>query len=92
MNFKRGKDPKYSIGIGKKTLIDKWFKEWAPNVNYKVDKNLHIEIIGYLDLGNTQITFLPDNLSVGGSLDLRNTQITFLPDNLSVIENIYKDF
>ena len=31
---------------------------------------------GYLDLRGTQITALPDNLTVGGYLDLRGTQIT----------------
>lgn len=31
---------------------------------------------GSLDLRNTQITALPDNLTVGGSLDLSGTQIT----------------
>ena len=30
---------------------------------------------GYLDLRGTQITALPDNLTVGGYLDLRGTQI-----------------
>jgi methionine salvage enolase-phosphatase E1 len=30
---------------------------------------------GWLDLSNTNITSLPDNLTVGGSLDLRNTNI-----------------
>ena len=39
---------------------------------------------GSLDLRGTQITSLPDNLTVGGSLDLRGTQITSLPDNLTV--------
>jgi hypothetical protein len=39
---------------------------------------------GDLDLGNTPIISLPDNLSVGGDLDLRNTPLTSLPDNLSV--------
>ena len=39
---------------------------------------------GYLNLIGTQITVLPDNLSVGGFLDLSGTQITVLPDNLSV--------
>ena len=39
---------------------------------------------GYLDLRGTQITALPDNLTVGGYLDLRGTQITALPDNLTV--------
>ena len=31
---------------------------------------------GWLDLSDTQITALPDNLTVGGWLDLRGTQIT----------------
>ena len=39
---------------------------------------------GSLDLSGTQITQLPDNLTVGGSLDLRGTKITQLPDNLTV--------
>ena len=39
---------------------------------------------GSLDLSGTQITSLPDNLTVGGSLYLSGTQITSLPDNLTV--------
>ena len=39
---------------------------------------------GNLDLRGTQITALPDNLTVGGWLDLSGTQITALPDNLTV--------
>ena len=39
---------------------------------------------GSLDLRGTQITSLPDNLTVGGSLYLSDTQITSLPDNLTV--------
>ncbi|MCK9273377.1 hypothetical protein M0P65_07615 [Candidatus Gracilibacteria bacterium] len=40
---------------------------------------------GDLDLYNTPITSLPDNLTrVGGSLNLNNTKITSLPDNLTV--------
>ena len=48
------------------------------------DKDGKLYYGGYLDLRNTQITALPDNLTVGGSLNLRNTQITALPDNLTV--------
>ena len=43
-----------------------------------------LSVGGDLDLRNTKITELPDNLSVGRSLYLRNTGITELPDNLSV--------
>jgi len=39
---------------------------------------------GDLDLHNTKITQLPDNLQVEGSLNLRGTKITQLPDNLKV--------
>jgi hypothetical protein len=44
---------------------------------------------GYLDLQNTGITRLPDNLVVGGSLYLQNTGITSLPDNLVVGGSLY---
>ena len=37
-----------------------------------------------LNLSNTKITSLPDNLTVGGWLYLSNTKITSLPDNLTV--------
>ena len=39
---------------------------------------------GNLDLSNTNITALPDNLTVGGWLCLSGTNITALPDNLTV--------
>jgi len=39
---------------------------------------------GDLNLRNTPITSLPDNLKVGGNLYLGNTPITSLPDNLQV--------
>ena len=39
---------------------------------------------GSLYLSDTQITELPENLTVGGWLDLRGTQITALPENLTV--------
>ena len=44
-----------------------------------------------LDLSNTPITSLPDNLTVGGWLDLRGTGITSLPDNLTVGGDLYLD-
>ena len=39
---------------------------------------------GSLDLSGTQITALPEGLTVGGSLDLSGTQITALPEGLTV--------
>jgi len=43
---------------------------------------------GDLDLSNTKITSLPDNLKVGGSLYLSDIPITSLPDNLKVGGNL----
>ena len=51
----------------------------ALNANY--DK---VVVDGYLDLGGTPITSLPDNLYVSGFLHLDETQITSVPDNLHV--------
>ena len=65
--------------------IKKWFdKAGVSSRDYTINDDLTINVIGHLDLEGTQITSLPDNLSVGGSLYLRGTQITSLPDNLSV--------
>ena len=45
---------------------------------------------GFLDLRGTQITALPEGLTVGGFLDLENcTQITALPEGLTVGGNLY---
>ena len=44
---------------------------------------------GNLDLSGTNITTLPDNLTVGGWLDLSGTKITALPDNLTVGGSLY---
>ena len=88
ISFKRGRDPKQVLGIGKKAQIDNWFKKWAPGVEYEIDDNLNIYVDGYLDLDITDVTSLPDNLKIGRSLFLKNTKITSLPDNLKVGEDL----
>ena len=63
----------------------------------KISKNPTLEELnelmeqngGSLYLSGTQITSLPDNLTVGGWLDLSGTQITSLPDNLTVDGSLY---
>jgi predicted nucleic acid binding AN1-type Zn finger protein len=67
--------------------IDKFKKFLKDNVynNEITEEDGKIKVVGgYLDLSGTNITELPDNLTVGGSLDLRGTNITELPDNLTV--------
>ena len=89
INFERGQDPKHSIGIGKRALIDKWFEEWAPDAKYVINSDLSIDVQGHLDFSNTPVASLPDNLNVERGLDLDDTQISYLPDNLSVGRNLY---
>jgi len=89
-----GDDFKRKIGVGRIALIDKWFSDLGISSDrYTIDKNFNIHIQGYIDLRKylrgTNITSLPDNLSVGGNLDLDGTNITSLPDNLSVGGSLY---
>ncbi len=90
INFERGLDPKHSMKIGKKALIIKWFSNLdIDESRYEILPDLSIKVNGNLDLSNTQITSLPDNLSVGRNLNLSNTQITSLPDNLTIGGDLY---
>ena len=63
--------------------------------NYKISTQKKIQQYikdgskGDLDLRDTPITLLPNNLKVGGSLYLSDTPITSLPDNLKV--GVYLD-
>ncbi|MFJ5503850.1 hypothetical protein ACIPUO_06520 [Pectobacterium carotovorum] len=60
------------------------------NISHIVNDNGSIVISGDASLlGCTDITSLPENLSVGGSLDLSGTGITSLPENLSVGGSLY---
>ena len=43
-----------------------------------------MDCYGSLDVSNTKITELPENLTVGGSLDVSHTNIKELPKNLTV--------
>ena len=47
-----------------------------------------IVVDGYLDLSNTPITSLPNNIEVDSSLWLRSTPIKSLPDNLKVDKDL----
>ena len=47
------------------------------------------KVIGDLDLNDTPIRSLPDNLTVHGNLNLTDTPITALPDNLTVQGALY---
>jgi Leucine-rich repeat (LRR) protein len=89
-HFQRGLDPKSAMGIGSRALIKKWFDNLnIPPEDYVINPDLSIDYESYLDLSNTPITSLPDNLTVDGDLDLSNTKITNLPDNLRVNGGLY---
>ena len=69
INFQRGLDPKAAMGIGPKVLIKQWFDDLGiPPKNYVINPDLSIDYKYDLDLSNTKITSLPDNLTVKGSL------------------------
>ena len=76
----------------RKKLI-KWAKSFDKDESW-VDENFivtdnYIICLDDLDLSNTQIKSLPDNLSVGDFLDISGTPIKTLPDNLSVGGSLY---
>jgi hypothetical protein len=88
--FIEDSDPVSDMGIGTRAQIKKWLDSINMSSDrYTIDDHMHIKVRGYLDLHNTAITRLPDNLSVGGYLDLRHTKITELSDNLSVGRSLY---
>jgi fructose-1-phosphate kinase PfkB-like protein len=65
-NFERGKDPKATLAIGKRAQIKKWFDDLGLDESvYKIKDDLRVVVKGNLNLRNTQITELPDNLRVG---------------------------
>ena len=51
-----------------------------------------LNVEGGLNLRNTKISSLPDNLTVGGPLYLKNTKISSLPDNLKVGRSLFLSF
>jgi len=57
IEFKRGRDPKVVLGIGKAAQIKQWFEKWAPWVKYKIDDKLNIYVRGNLDIRNTKDNF-----------------------------------
>jgi len=58
---------------------------YAPETIEKED----LDVEGDLDLEDTKISSLPDNLTVGGYLNLYKTKISSLPDNLTVGGSLY---
>ena len=84
--FREDSDPIEDMGIGQRALAKQWFETWAPNIKYTIDDDFNINVKQSLDLYGTNVTKLPDNLSVYGYLNLQGTLIIKLPDNLSVGE------
>jgi hypothetical protein len=57
----------------------------------RLPKNLKV-VGGNLDLEDSSIESLPDNLTVRGYLDLTNTSIQSLPDNLKVEDDLFLSY
>ena len=90
--FERGRSVKVTLGLGKRVLIKKWFDDLGISSNaYVINDDFSIDYNSWLNLENTNITKLPNNLTVNGWLDLRNTNITELPDNLTIHHSLFLD-
>ena len=88
--FERGRSVKVTLGLGKRALIKKWFDDLGKSSDkYVINDDLSIDYNSWLNLENTKITKLPNNLTVNGYLNLTNTNITELPDNLNVHGSLY---
>jgi len=82
--FVRGVGPKESLGLGRIGSIRKFFRNLDINDNEYIITEDQIIFKGYLDLCATDITELPEGLSIGGYLSLRKTPIIELPEKISV--------
>jgi hypothetical protein len=89
MSFERTGDIKKGLGLGKRERIHRWFREWVPYARYEIGDDLSVYIKGSLIFINTQVTHLPEGLSVGGSLHLQDSQMTQLPEDLNVGGSLY---
>jgi hypothetical protein len=90
--FVRNQNPIKSLGLGYEGKIRSFFKPLGiSDDEYEIKENEKILLKYTLDLHSTDITEIPDNLTIGGGLDLRNTQIIKLPDNLVVQFSIHVD-
>ena len=89
MEFKRGQDPYNKLSIGPKIIIDNWFKQQLPNVDYTIDDKLNIMVDRSLYIWKFTITKLPNNLTVNGSLYLAGSNVTKLTNNLTVNGDLY---
>ena len=63
--------------------IEEWFKEFAPDAEYKVFDD-SAAVYSDLDLFQSEVMELPDNLTVYGNLDLRQSLIEELPAKLYI--------
>jgi hypothetical protein len=77
----------YENGLFKPEKETKAYKDWMA---IRVFSNLNIpptakpSISGNVNLSGTNVTSLPNNLTIGGDFDLSKTKLTELPDNLTV--------
>jgi hypothetical protein len=78
-SFEKKSDPLVSLGVGRKVLIEKWFKDmkiW----NYIINDDLTIDA-GNTDLDNRNLVRLPYYIQfnhVTGWFDIRNSGLTSL--------------
>lgn len=86
ISFERGRGCKASLGLGKRETIKKWFEDLNIDENrYDINPDLSVTYYGNLNLINSKISHIPENLNVLGSLDLEGNPIEFIPEGLNVM-------
>ena len=93
--FVQNKDIKADIGTSvlQKRSIIQWINKWIPDADYDIDDNLNITIYHIVDLSHTEVTDIPNNLTVESGFILRDCKnLKELPNNLTVHGNLYLSF
>ena len=92
--FKRGRDVKSSLGVGKTQRVREWMETYAPGVEYEYTPgNDRLEIYGDLELieqpspgmKGPDVDIPADDVYVEGYLDVDNSDLTRLPRKLKVL-------
>ena len=88
------RDKRYMVSIQKQ--IQNYIKNGGEDLDFSITPIQSIPddlkfVNGNLNLFNTKIKSLPDNLTVDGALDIRHTKLTKLPDNLTA-HRLYVDY
>jgi hypothetical protein len=89
-SFVRNQDPIKALKLGYAAKIRSFFREYnIPDEDYIIKEDNEIVFNKTLDLFNTEINELPDNLTINGDFILSQNPIKNLPNNLKVTSDLF---